>query len=122
MPLINLKVSLLLKWSKRFILVVGTAANQVPEFEISDIKLLYVPVVTLSTQDNVKLLKHLELDFKRTINWNKYQSKETNQAHKKYIDFLIDPSFQGVNTLFLSSFANEEDRERDKDIIFQLQK
>ena len=120
MSLINLKVSLLLKWSKRFILVVGTAANQVPEFEISDIKLLYVPVVTLSTQDNVKLLKHLELDFKRTINWNKYQSKETNQAHKKYIDFLIDPSFQGVNTLFLSSFANEEDRERDKDIIFQL--
>ena len=62
MPLIDCEISLLLKWSKRCILVAGTAANQVPEFKITDTK-LYVPVVTLSTQDNVKLLKQLESSF-----------------------------------------------------------
>ena len=63
---------------------------QMPTFTITDRK-LYVPVVTLSTQDNVKLLKKLESGFKKTINWNKYQSKMTT--------FLHDPSFQGVNRL-----------------------
>ena len=58
MPLINCKISLQLKWSKNCILVAGTAANQKPYFEIIDRK-IYVPVVTLSTQGNVKLLKQL---------------------------------------------------------------
>ena len=58
MPLINCKISLQLKWSKNCILVAGTAANQKPYFEIIDTK-IYVPVVTLSTQGNVKLLKQL---------------------------------------------------------------
>ena len=49
------------------------------EFKITDTK-LYFPIVTLSTQDNVKLLKQLESGFKRTVNWNKYQSKTTNQV------------------------------------------
>ena len=76
MPLINCEICLQLKWSKNCILV---AANQNPEFKITDTK-LYVPVVTLSTQDNIKLLKKLESGFKRTINWNKYLPKKTNQA------------------------------------------
>ena len=59
--------------------VAGTAANQEQKFEMTDTK-LYVLVVTLSTRDNVKLLKQLESGFKRTINWNKYQSKTTHQA------------------------------------------
>ena len=59
---------------KNCFLVAGTAAFQVLKFEIANTK-LYVPVITLSTQDNVKLLKQLESGFKRTINWNKYQSK-----------------------------------------------
>ena len=50
--------------------------NQAPIFAITDLK-LYVPVVTLSTEDNVKLLKQLNSGFKRKINWNKYQSKAT---------------------------------------------
>ena len=81
-----------MKLSKNCILVAGTAANQNPEFQITDTK-LYVPVVTLSIQDNIKLLKQLESGFKRTINWNKYLSKPTNQAQNRYLDFLLDPKF-----------------------------
>ena len=56
-PLINCEVSLELKWTKNYILVAGNAANQNPEFQITDTK-LYVPVVTLSIQYNIKLLKN----------------------------------------------------------------
>ena len=108
----NCKISLQLKWSSDCFLVAGTAANQEPKFKITDTK-LYVSVVTLSTQDNVKLLKQLEPGFKRTINWNKYLSKTTNQAQSRYSDFLIDASFQGVNRLFLS-FRDKNGRESYK--------
>ena len=64
-------------------MIAGTAANQDPTYTITD-KKLYIPVVTLSTQDNVKLLKQLESVFKRTINWNKYHSEITT-----YNDFLF---------------------------------
>ena len=57
MTLIDFEISVLLKWSKKCISVAGTAANQEPEFKISDTK-LYVSVVTFSTRDNVKLLKN----------------------------------------------------------------
>ena len=73
-PLINFEISFMLTSSKNFFLVAGTAANQEPTFTISDTK-LYFPVVTLSTRDNIKLLKQSESGFKRTINWNKYQPK-----------------------------------------------
>ena len=56
MPLINCKISLQLKWSKTGLLVAGTTANQNPTFQINDTK-LYVPVVTLLTQENKKILK-----------------------------------------------------------------
>ena len=74
MPLINCEITLMLTWLKDCSLVAGTSANQEPTFTITDTK-LYVPVVTLSTQDNVKLFKQLESGFKRTINWNKDQCK-----------------------------------------------
>ena len=74
MPLINCEISLQLKWSKNCIPVAGTAANQNPGFQINDTK-FYVPVVTSSTQDNIKLLRQLKSGFKRTINWNKYLPK-----------------------------------------------
>ena len=48
--------------------------------------------------------------FKRTINWNKYQSKVTVQEQTRYLDYLIDPSFQGVNRLFVLSFENNDGR------------
>ena len=55
MVLINCQIFLQLKWSGNCILVAATAANQNPYFETTDTK-LYVPVVTLSTQDNIKRL------------------------------------------------------------------
>ena len=47
--------------------------------------------------------------FKKTINWNKYQSKISSERQNLYLDFLIDPSFQGVYILFAFSFENEKD-------------
>ena len=86
MSLINCEINLQLKWSEKCISVTGTAANQVPKFE-TDAK-LYIPVVILSTQDNVKLLKQLKSGFKRTFNWNKDQSKKTNQAQIQIFRFF----------------------------------
>ena len=65
---------------------------------------MYVPVVTLLTQDNAKLLQQPKSRFKRNIYWNKHQSKITILNRKWYLDYLTDPSFQGVNRLFVLSF------------------
>ena len=109
MPLINCEINLDLNWSKKCVIVVTDVADQGETFSISDTK-LYVSVVTLSTQDNAKLLEQLRSAFKRTINWNKYQSKVSTERPNQYLDYLIDPSFQGVNRLFVLSFENEEQR------------
>ena len=69
-------------------------------FSITDTK-LYVSDVTLSTQVNAKLIEQLKSVFKRTMNWNKYDPKVSVQAPKPYLDFLINPSVQGVNRLFV---------------------
>ena len=58
----------------------------------------------------MKLLKQLESGFKRTINWNEYQSKLTEQTQNRHLNYLIDPSFQGVNELFVLSFVNKNFR------------
>ena len=63
MPLINCEISLQLKWFNNCILVAGNEANQNPTFQINDTK-LYVPAVTLSTQENIKLLRQLKSGFK----------------------------------------------------------
>ena len=73
--LINCEICLQLKWSKNCIIVAGTEAKQNSQFKITDTKLC-VSVVTLSTQDNIKLLKQLESSFERTTNWNKYLPKQ----------------------------------------------
>ena len=72
---------------------------------------LYVPVVTLSTEDNVRLLKKSESCFKRTIYWNKFQPELKTLPQNRYLNYLLDPSFQGVNRLFVLPFGNETDRE-----------
>ena len=66
MSLINYEISLQLKWSKNCILAAGTAANQNPEFKITDTK-LYVPIATLSTQNNIRLLKKLKYGLKEQL-------------------------------------------------------
>ena len=103
---INCEIDLILTWSEDCVISSATGATK---FKIADTK-LYIPVVTLSTQDNAKLLQQLKSGFKRTINWNKYQTKVSTQRQNQYLDFLIDPSFQGVNRLFVLSFENEGDR------------
>ena len=100
MPLINCEVNLILTWSTNC--VISSAAGET-QFEMTDNK-LYVPVVTLSTQDSGKLLEQLRSGFKRTTNWNKYQSKLSTKRQNQYLDFLIDPGFQGVNRLFVLLF------------------
>ena len=70
-------------------------------------KNLYVPFVTLSTQDNTKLLEQLKSVFKRAISWNKYQSIMSKERSNQRLDYLNDPSFQGVNRLFVLSSENE---------------
>ena len=79
------------------------------KFEITETK-LYVPIVTLSTQDNAKLLQQLKSGFKKTISWNKYQLSIKTSAQDRYFNHLVDPSFQGLNRFFVLSFENENDR------------
>ena len=74
MPLINCEVELILNWSANCVIIYTNVNNQVPTFTITETN-LYVPVVTLSTQDNAKLLPQLKSGFKRTISWNKYMPK-----------------------------------------------
>ena len=102
MPSTNCKINFDLNWSKTGIIVVTAVANQSAAFSITD-KKLYVRVVTLSTQDNSKLLEQLKPGFKRTINWNNYQSKISTVRPDQYLDYLSDATFQGVNRLFVFS-------------------
>ena len=74
MPLINCEVELILAWSSNCVIIYTDIANQVPTFTRTETN-LYVPAVTLSTQDNAKLLQQLKSCFKRTISWNKYLLK-----------------------------------------------
>ena len=106
MPLINCEVNLILTWSKDCVI---TNSEGLGKFKITETK-LYVPVVTLSTQDNAKLLQQLKSGFKRTINWNKYESSPKTYAQNRYLNHLINLSFQEVNRLFVLSFENEDQR------------
>ena len=74
MPLINFEINLILTWSVYCVVFSNAVVNQGATFAITNTK-LYVPVVTLLAQNNVKLLGQLKSGFKRAINWNKYQSK-----------------------------------------------
>ena len=106
MPLINCEINLILTWSEKFVLSNDKKATKLA---LTNTK-LYIPVVTLSTQDNAKLLEQLKSGFKRTINWNKYQPKISVKAPNPYLDFLIDPIFQRVNRLFVLSFESRNNR------------
>ena len=120
MPLINCEMSLTLSWYENCVITsvekrtIGNAANRDDPptnavFEITDCK-LYVPVVTLSAEEDNELLNQLKSGFKRTIKWNKYMSQMSNQVANNNLNYLIDPTFSNVNRLFVLSFENEEDR------------
>ena len=97
----------ILTWSANCFIIANSIDNQAQASTIPDTKTLD-PVVTLSTQDNIKLLDQLVSGFKRSINWNKYQSKATIQTRNRYLNYLIDPSFQRVNRSFLLSFEKSK--------------
>ena len=107
MPLINCKVELSLKWYERCLL---TAANTAT-FKITDAK-LYVPIVTLSVEDNSKLIELLNKGFKRSIYWNEYKvtpNKIVEMAainEEKCIRELLHSSCQGVKRLFVLAYDN----------------
>ena len=61
-------------------------------------------------QDDNNFLEQLQSGFKRTIKWNKYWSEMTNQTKTNNLNYLINPTFNKVNRLFVLSFENEEDR------------
>ena len=65
---VDCEIILILTWSESYLYLSSTPSNQVTTFTITDTK-LYVPFVTLSTNDSVKLLKQIKPGFKRTINW-----------------------------------------------------
>ena len=113
MSFINCENNLLLTWSQNYVIVSTNVANQNATFAITDTK-LYVPVVTLSTQDNFKVLQQLKSGIKRVINWNKYLSKPELLAQNQNLNHLVEPSFQGVNRLFLLAFANDTQRRSTK--------
>ena len=130
-PLINSEVSLTLTWSDNCVIRSKTKIDPDPDanpavdeinapknatFKIKDTK-LYVPVVTLSTENDSKHLEQLKTILKRTIKWNKYRSEMSNQAANNNFNYLIDPTFTNVNRLFVLSFENEEDRKIDFNIL-----
>ena len=103
MPLINCKIKLNLTWKKECVLSTD-AGNSV--FIINDTK-IYVPVVTLSKEDNKDFIEQQNKGFPRSIYWNEYKTKEINENADanvfKYIN--LDPSFQGVNRLFVTAYS-----------------
>ena len=106
MPLLNCEVNLTLTWSSTCLI---TNSNGAGTFDITDTK-LYVPVVTLSTQENTKLLQQLKLGFKKVINWDKYLSKPESFRTNANLNHLVEPSFQGINRLFVLAFEGDTQR------------
>ena len=68
------------------------------------------PVLFLSTKENAKLLQQLKSGFKSVINWNKYLSKPELLIRIPNLNYLVEPSFQGVNRLFILAFENDTQR------------
>ena len=113
MPLINFEIELILTWSRDCVIIYTDVDNQDPTITITEAN-LYVPVVTLSTQDNAKLLPQLKSGFKRTISWNKYLAKPELSEQNPNLNHLIEPSFQDVNRLFVLAFENDAQRTSNK--------
>ena len=103
MPLINCEVNLILTWSSTCVI---SSSNGTGTFVITGTK-LYVPGVTLSTQENTKFLQQLKAGFKRVINWNKYLSKPELLAQNPNLNHLVEPSFQVINRPFVLAFEGD---------------
>ena len=119
-PLINCEVSLELKWDKNCVItsleqrdIGGGNRDNAPTgatLAINSCK-LYIPAVTLSKDDDFKLLTNLKSGFKREIIWNKYRSQMTAEAINNNLNILIDPTFTNVNKLFVLAYRTADDRQ-----------
>ena len=113
MPLINCKIKLNLTWKKECVLSTDADNAANPEnnavFIINDTK-LYVPVVTLSNEDNKDVFEQQNKGFQRSIYRNKYKTKEKNEEvdadNANVVRYIsLDPSFQGINRLFIMAYS-----------------
>ena len=122
MPLISCEVSLELKWNKNCVItslerrhvdagppLVRDNAPTGATLVINDCK-LYIPVVTLSKDDEIKLLTNLKSGFKREMKWNKYRSQMSTEVANNNLNILIDPTFN-VNRLFVLAYRNADNRQ-----------
>ena len=119
-PLISCEVSLELKWNKTCVITsqqIGvnldggnTAVPTNATLAINDCK-LYIPIVTLSKDDEIKLLTNLKSGYTREIIWNKYRSQMTTEAINNNLNILIDSTFTNVNRLFVLAYQNADDRQ-----------
>ena len=119
-PLNSCEISLELKWDKNCEItsleqrdIGGGNRDNAPTgatLAITDCK-LYVPAVTLSKDDETKLLTNLKSGFKREIIWNKYKSQMATEAINNNLNILIDPTFTNVNRLFVLAYQNADNRQ-----------
>ena len=122
-PLISCEVSLELKWNKNCVItrleerqvdagppVIRDNSPTGATLAINDCTLC-IPVVTLSKDDEIKLLTKLKSGFKREIIWNKYRSQMTTEAINNNLNILIDSTFTNVNRLFVLAYQNVNDRQ-----------
>ena len=122
MPLISCEVSLELKWNKNCVITsleqrqvdagppVVNGSPTGATLAINDCK-LYIPIVTLSKDDEIKLLTNLKSGFTREIEWNKYRSQMSTEAINNNLNILIDPTFTNVNRLFVLAYQTTDDRQ-----------
>ena len=128
MPLINCKIELDLSWSTNCITYEVSRTLEIPAnpkanpptdhvppskttgatFQIKNAK-LYVSVLTLSIDESIKFSEHLKQGFRRTVSWNKYRSEITTQPKNNNLDYMIDPTFRNIKSLFVLSFKNGDD-------------
>ena len=130
--LINAEIELVLKWNRNCVLTekatreekvavpaqggnptlpavdeINTPTNL--KFNVADCK-MYVPVVTLQTEYENKLYEELKTGITIDFTWNKYRPQVINQPATNNLNYLIDPTFNNVNRLFVLAFENEKDR------------
>ena len=119
MSLINCEVNLILIWSANCVVTYTDVVNQGATFTITKTR-FYVPVVTLSTQDNAKLLPQVKSGRKRTINSNKYLSKPKLLTQNPNLNHLVEPSFKRINRLLFWHLKMILKEQAVKDIISQI--
>ena len=128
LPLINCEIDLDWSWSKECIISEISIIPRVPgnpranpptldvkaiqttgaTFQINNAK-IYIPVITLSINDNIEFSGKIKKRFKRIISWNKYRSEIKTQSKNNFLDYLIDPTLRNINRLLALSFKNGND-------------